>query len=322
MADLSQTAIDPNVSGAFFGNPNIQRQGARARALAQQRDVNTLPDPRTYAAVSGLFGEAPDQMGFSVLNPQYESIMQTARPAFALGTALGLAPALAPFTKGLPVGASIKDVSQQIPTKAIRRFDDGGLEVGYGRGDSKILVTVAPQAKNDRMLSASLENIGGYPSGTGDATMAYVDALESVIKDARGRTVYWDGFTSESIQSNKARAIYDRLKAAGIPFEKNVFEGRSKNAVSLTQEQLLNIDFNKVRNNLFESAVKKQSPQAPQTEVLAFAQQSAGPKKTWDAYAAQKAKMLEDMGRDPKSIWQETGTWRGADGQLRQEIMP
>jgi hypothetical protein len=91
----------------FFGNPNIQRQGARARALAAQRDVNTLPDPRTYAAVSGLLGTAPDQMGFSVLNPQYESIQRTAKPAFALGTLLGLAP----MTKGLPVGASIKPIN-------------------------------------------------------------------------------------------------------------------------------------------------------------------------------------------------------------------
>jgi hypothetical protein len=78
--------------GASFGNPNIQRQGAKARALAAQRDVNTLPDPRTYAAVSGLLGTAPDEMGFSVLNPEYESIMQTARPAFVAGTALGVAP--------------------------------------------------------------------------------------------------------------------------------------------------------------------------------------------------------------------------------------
>ena len=91
----------------FFGNPNIQRQGARARALAAQRDVNTLPDPRTYAAVSGLLGTAPDQMGFSVLNPQYQSIQRTAKPAFALGTLLGLAP----MTKGLPVGASIKNIN-------------------------------------------------------------------------------------------------------------------------------------------------------------------------------------------------------------------
>jgi len=97
----------------FFGNPNIQRQGARARALAAQRDVNTLPDPRTYAALSGLLGTAPDQMGFSVLNPQYESIQRTAKPAFALGTLLGLAP----MTKGLPVGASIKNVGKSAITK-------------------------------------------------------------------------------------------------------------------------------------------------------------------------------------------------------------
>lgn len=220
--------------------------------------------------------------------------------------AMSVAPFVSPaarMTKGLPVGMSIKDVGQQAPAKAIRRFDDGGLEVGYGRGDSKILVTVAPTGKNDRMLSASLENIGGYPTGTGDATMAYVDALESVIKDARGRTVYWDGFTSESVQSDKARAIYDRLKAAGIPFEKNVFEGRSKNALSLTQEQLLNIDFDQVRNNLIKSAAKKeyQAPKPP-------AQDRQGISET-----QQRARIMSDIGQDPYTIYQQTGVWLGGN---------
>jgi hypothetical protein len=96
--------------GAFFGNPNIQRQGARARALAGQRDVNTLPDPLTYAVVQGLLGTRPDEMGFSVLNPDYEKIKKVAEPAFALGLLGQAAPALAPLTKGLPVGASIKNV--------------------------------------------------------------------------------------------------------------------------------------------------------------------------------------------------------------------
>lgn len=99
--------------GAFFGNPNIQRQGARARALAGQRDVNTLPDPLTYAVMQGLLGTRPDEMGFSVLNPDYEKIKKVAEPAFALGLLGQAAPALAPLTKGLPVGASIKDVSKQ-----------------------------------------------------------------------------------------------------------------------------------------------------------------------------------------------------------------
>jgi hypothetical protein len=100
--------------GAFFGNPNVQRQGARARALAGQRDVNTLADPRTYAIVQGLLGTAPDQMGFSVLNPDYEKIKKAAEPAFALGLLGQAAPLLAPLTKGLPVGASVKNVGNDL----------------------------------------------------------------------------------------------------------------------------------------------------------------------------------------------------------------
>jgi hypothetical protein len=100
--------------GAFFGNPNIQRQGARARALAGQRDVNTLPDPLTYAVMQGLLGTRPDEMGFSVLNPDYEKIKKVAEPAFALGLLGQAAPVLAPLTKGLPVGASIKNVGEDL----------------------------------------------------------------------------------------------------------------------------------------------------------------------------------------------------------------
>jgi hypothetical protein len=102
--------LDEEDLGPFFGNPNIQRQGAKARALAARRDVNTLPDPKTYAAVQGLLGTSPDQMGFSVLNPNYQSIMNVANPSYGLGLAAQLSPILAPLTKGLPVGASIKNV--------------------------------------------------------------------------------------------------------------------------------------------------------------------------------------------------------------------
>jgi hypothetical protein len=100
--------------GAFFGNPNIQRQGARTRALASQRDVNTLPDPLTYAVMQGLLGTRPDEMGFSVLNPDYEKIKKVAEPAFALGLLGQAAPVLAPLTKGLPVGTSIKNIGNDI----------------------------------------------------------------------------------------------------------------------------------------------------------------------------------------------------------------
>jgi hypothetical protein len=236
-------------------------------------------DPRLYDATaiasgfvpgSGLMdfiGQAPaigGGMGPSFMDnlkkKQYVDAML--QMAGAAGDALMIVP---------PVGMTVKAATTAgktarslgnfppNPDAAIRRFDDGGVEVGRQRGDSKVLVTVAPQGKNDRMLSASLENIGGYPTGTGDATMAYVDALEAVMKDARGRSVYWDGFTSELFQSDEARAIYDRLKAAGVPFEKGVFDDRNKNALSLTQEQLLNIDFDSVRRNLAQAADKKKN---------------------------------------------------------------
>jgi len=82
------------MSRPFIGNPNIRRQGEAARKLAAMRDVNTLPDPKTYAVTSGLLGTPPDQMGFSVMNPKYKEIMDVANPAFAAGTALQVAPAL------------------------------------------------------------------------------------------------------------------------------------------------------------------------------------------------------------------------------------
>lgn len=42
--------------------------------------------------------------------------------------------------------------------------------------------------------------------------------------------------------------------------------------------------------------------------------------RTWDALAATKAKMLADIGTDARTIWKETGTWKGPDGKWRQEI--
>lgn len=93
---------------AYFGNPNIKRQGDKARLLAQQRDVNTLPDPRTFAAVSGLLGNRPDQLGFSAMHPDAEGI----RSAGESGLAMSLLTAMAPLTKGLPIGGSIKNVSK------------------------------------------------------------------------------------------------------------------------------------------------------------------------------------------------------------------
>jgi hypothetical protein len=88
--------------GAYFGNPNIANQGKKARELAAARDVNTLPDPKTYAFVSGLLGSAPDEQGFSVMHPQADNI----RSMGAVGFGLGLAAQTAPMI--MPIGAGLK----------------------------------------------------------------------------------------------------------------------------------------------------------------------------------------------------------------------
>ena len=92
-------------------NPNIQRQGEAARRLAAMRDVNTLPDPRTYAAVSGFLGTAPDQQGFSALHPDIQGIKKAGDVGFGVGTALQVAPLVGGATKvlGKAAGSALNE---------------------------------------------------------------------------------------------------------------------------------------------------------------------------------------------------------------------
>jgi len=168
--------------GAFFGNPNIQRQGARARALAGQRDVNTLADPRTYAIVQGLLGTAPDQMGLSVLNPDYEKIRKAAEPAFALGLLGQAAPLLAPITKGLPVGASIQNVGKDLSAIQI---GDRTIPVTINRIDKKSggqLVNVNPSAFDEAFSKTGWQYVG--EKGKEGISGRY-EKFENFLKDAK-----------------------------------------------------------------------------------------------------------------------------------------
>ena len=168
--------------GAFFGNPNIQRQGARARALAAQRDVNTLADPRTYAVVQGLLGTAPDEMGFSVLNPDYEKIRKVAEPAFALGLLGQASPLLAPMTKGLPVGTSIKNVGKD--SSAIQ-IGDRTIPVTINRIDKKSggeLVNVNPSAFDEAFSKTSWQYVG--EKGKEGISGRY-EKFQNFLKDAK-----------------------------------------------------------------------------------------------------------------------------------------
>jgi len=199
--------------GAFFGNPNLKRQVAKARALAEKRDVNTLADPRTYAAVQGLLGTAPDQMGFSVLHPDYEKIKKVAEPAFALGLLGQASPLLAPLTKGLPVGASIKNVGKFDVAKrdASEIFGEGAQRVKYTDlksggsidvlsrpdGTASVLELQVPEKFRGKGIGESLQkqvlqdfpDMQGQVSSKAAATTAYrlgrrpVDMPDATLKD-------------------------------------------------------------------------------------------------------------------------------------------
>jgi len=78
--------------GAAFGQFTSGKKYQAAKTRAEQADVNTLPDPRTYAAVQSLMGVPPDEQGFSVLHPDYQNIRSVADPAYAASLLTALSP--------------------------------------------------------------------------------------------------------------------------------------------------------------------------------------------------------------------------------------
>ena len=240
----------------FFGNPNIQRQGARARALAAKRDVNTLPDPRTYAAISGLLGQAPDEMGFSVLNPDYEGIQRVARPAFAAGTALGIAPMMRGMNLAPRPAVRAPSAESQAgmivfhgsPAK-FSKFDpakigtgEGAQSFGYGhyvaenpevaRGYQKKLAKESQATDlNTRM---GLVDVGGTPLTTFNVDMdaALIDAAKAGKKDfvslAKSKKTRWDQLSKDQTYQFQN---YAKQKSAAY---QNLLNATKKNDVAYT----------------------------------------------------------------------------------------
>ena len=110
-------------TGAYYGNPNIQRQGEKARQIAQQRDVSGIADPRTYGFVQGILGNAPDQLGYSVFDdPATKQAAQQAGEVGLLGGILTSAiPVVGPALRGYGrlAGQEISNAMAGLPTTSI-----------------------------------------------------------------------------------------------------------------------------------------------------------------------------------------------------------
>lgn len=108
----------------YFGGAATKKYAA-AKKRAEQADVNQLKDPKTYAAVASLLGTAPDELGFSVLRPDYQAIRDVAEPAFYAGTALGIAPMAKVLNAPLAMaGKALEPAAGRFVTKTMER---GGL---------------------------------------------------------------------------------------------------------------------------------------------------------------------------------------------------
>lgn len=185
--------------GAFFGNPNLQRQVAKARALAAQRDVNTLADPRTYAAVQGLLGTAPDEMGFSVLHPDYEKIKKVAEPAYALGLLGQASPILAPLTKGLPVGASIQNVgglfAKRVPSQFVPNVE-AGKEMIVHHNISPDKLARVEKLGGMPVPSLAISNVENPMVGFGDISL--IGSKEMAMPSAKNPVYGFDAYTARA----------------------------------------------------------------------------------------------------------------------------
>ena len=108
----------------YFGGAGTKKYAA-AKKRAEQGDVNTLKDPRTYATVAGFMGERPDEMGFSVMHPDYQGVREAADPAFYAGTALGVAPLMKVFkAPAMALGRAGEKFAEKVVPQIM---DRGGL---------------------------------------------------------------------------------------------------------------------------------------------------------------------------------------------------
>lgn len=117
--------LNKDKSKAAFGVYTTGKKYQAAKKRAEEADVNLLKDPKTYAAVQAFLGTPPDELGFSVMHPEYEEIRRVADPAFYAGTALGIAPVVQALKAP---AAMVGRAGERIAEKAVPAImERGGL---------------------------------------------------------------------------------------------------------------------------------------------------------------------------------------------------
>jgi len=168
-------------------NTNIQRQGAKSRKLATERDINQLPDPQTYAFIqSALLGTPPDEVAnqFSVFHPKRKEILGRAEQGFVAGNAALVGPAArmlkevtAPAVKYLGKEAARQVERGMFNEGPLRNITPQPMYAVRPEGGGTTFTNVQSAAKNnasisklDKMIDAGANpSIPGFPNEMGDA---------------------------------------------------------------------------------------------------------------------------------------------------------
>jgi hypothetical protein len=201
---------------AFGFNPNLRKQGALARAKAAARDVNTLPDPKTYAAVAGALGTPFEDQGWSVFHPKREGIRQAADVGYATGIGAQLAPV------GGPLARASKALAPKAGELAMEAASRTGAPV-YGLG-------VVERGGNPSKVSKFIEDVNSqYPTNpmnprqramvfdNGESLGTFELKPSGTMKDAV--ELDWiSGYPQrKGVGSRTLNAIKEHAQEAGIP---------------------------------------------------------------------------------------------------------
>ncbi len=172
---------------AYFGNPNLTRQGARA-GIGSRQDNFSGP---ALAFASGLLGSAPDEQSGSVLDPTSpRNSPNAANSGFALGGLLQAAPlakALFSLGKGAEIGATASRRSGKIdapPERQQRAFSDDYPSTSPSDGTSRLTVDIEGRPLSAQYI-AGRRMVGGVDEALSTTDVQRVaDLLGAITRPA------------------------------------------------------------------------------------------------------------------------------------------
>ena len=190
-------------SGPYIGYP-------RAKPFTAPRgDVNALPDPRTYAAVSGFLGTPTEEQGFSVFHPDLKNIRTAGDIGYGAGIAANLLPALGPAIKGTArlAGQALSDASRGQGYKALQNVVPQPMFA---------VPPSLPSASNVKDFNFETKPTTAPPS-TPITTEQYNANLANFLKNSKEKGDWYHG-TASDVTEFKPELGLEKPNQAGAAF--------------------------------------------------------------------------------------------------------